>query len=75
MPDDFSAGPNTAGRVAVGGTLAGNIETVGDVDWIAFDVPVHAGYSLSVTTGTTGGIAHPQFTIWDGTAVIDPFAE
>ncbi|MCV2888457.1 pre-peptidase C-terminal domain-containing protein [Ruegeria aquimaris] len=53
--DDFSETTATAGRVTVGGSSTGNIETIGDNDW--FSVTLNAGqtYTIDLEGTATGG--------------------
>ena len=46
MADDFSATTSTSGRVAVGGTASGDIETAGDRDWFAVDLVAGRTYTI-----------------------------
>ena len=48
MPDDFTNGIDTTGRVAVGGTANGNIETGGDRDWFAVELVAGRTYTIDL---------------------------
>lgn len=58
--DDFAANTSTTGRVAVGGSSAGQVETANDVDWFA--VSLGAGQSYRVKL-TGNGLADPILSI------------
>ncbi|MEM7197181.1 MAG: PPC domain-containing protein, partial [Pseudomonadota bacterium] len=55
--DDFTADTTTTANVAVGGTLTGAIERVGDVDWIAFQATANTNYTIALDGDSTGGSA------------------
>ena len=65
--DDFAAGPNTVGRIAIGGSLTGNIETGLDTDW--FKVTLEAGvmYRCKVAGSAAGGgtLSSPLATLYN----------
>src|SRR5690349_12906217 len=46
MADDFGNTPDTAGFVAVGSSIGGNLEIVGDHDW--FRVQLNAGHTYVI---------------------------
>ena len=48
VPDDFTAGTDTAGRVAVGGSATGKIETPGDRDWFAVSLEAGKTYRFDL---------------------------
>ena len=56
MSDDFASTTETTGRVAVGGTATGEIETSNDFDWFA--VALQAGKTCQIHmegSATDGG--------------------
>ena len=48
MAGDFSATTSTSGRVTVGGTANGDIETAGDRDWFAVDLVAGRTYTIDL---------------------------
>ncbi|MDE2639339.1 MAG: cadherin domain-containing protein, partial [Chloroflexota bacterium] len=48
MSDDFSADRQTSGRVVVGGSARGEIETAGDRDWFAFTLEAGKTYRFDL---------------------------
>ena len=54
-PDDYRADSSTAGEVAVGESLQGNLERDGDRDWIAVELEANRGYRVDVEAGWTAG--------------------
>ena len=48
--DDYAADTTTTGRVAVGGSVPGNIETAGDRDWFAVQLVAGRGYRIYLGT-------------------------
>ena len=54
MEDDFSSTTSTSGRVAVGGTASGNIETAHDRDWFAVELVAGKTYRVDLKGSTTG---------------------
>ena len=61
--DDRSSDTDTTGTVAVGGTVAGDIETTGDRDWFAVDLVAETAYRIDLKGASTG----------DGGSLHDPY--
>ena len=57
---DFSADISTEGRVLVGGSATGEIDTGGDRDWFAVDLEAGKTYRIDQKGGWTG-----DGTLWD----------
>ena len=53
MEDDFSSTTSTSGRVAVGGTASGNIETAHDRDWFAVELVAGRTYTIDLRGSPT----------------------
>ena len=53
-PDDHGAGPETAGTVAVGGSVAGAIETARDRDWFAVELEAGGEYRIDLKGAASG---------------------
>ena len=51
---DLAAGPSTTGRVAVGETATGNIESAGDRDWFAVELVAGRTYTIDLRGTPTG---------------------
>ncbi len=66
-PDDFADGPDTAGEVAVGGSVTGEIGTAGDEDWFAVTLQAGQGYAIDVEGSDTGGgtLMDPYALLYD----------
>ncbi len=47
--DDFTAGTDTTGTVAVGGSVTGKIETAGDRDWFAVTLEKGKSYQIDLS--------------------------
>ena len=54
VPDDFAAGTETSGTVAVGGSTTGEIETSGDRDWFAVTLEEGKTYQIDLKGWYTG---------------------
>ena len=54
VTDDFAAGTETTGTVAVGGLARGELETVGDVDWFAVTLKAEGIYNIDLRGRSTG---------------------
>ena len=54
IPDDFTAGTDTAGTVAVGGSATGEIEIGGDRDWFAVTLEADKTYRFNLEGSPTG---------------------
>ena len=52
--EDFSANTSTAGRVAVGGSVTGNIGPSGDEDWFAVELVAGVEYRIDLEDSETG---------------------
>ena len=52
--EDFSAATSTSGRVAVGDTATGNIETNSDRDWFAVELVAGRSYTIDLRGSPTG---------------------
>jgi hypothetical protein len=55
--DDYGDTAATAGTLAIGGTLAGSIEAVNDIDWFGVTLTTGHSYQFFVTSNTTGGFS------------------
>ena len=53
VTDDFSAGTGTQGRVAVGGSATGEIETTGDRDWFRVVLEANKTYRVDLEGSST----------------------
>ena len=62
MEDDFSSTTSTSGRVAVGGTASGNIETAHDRDWFAVELVAGRTYTIDLRGSATddGTLSDPR---------------
>ena len=68
VTDDFTAGTDTAGVVAVGGSATGEIEFVGDRDWFAVTLEAGESYRFDLESGATsaGTLSDPYlYGIYD----------
>ena len=54
VPDDFAAGTETSGTVAVGSSTTGDIETSGDRDWFAVTLEAGKTYRIDLEGSRTG---------------------
>lgn len=65
-PDDVGNDASTRGRVAVGRTTTGNIESEGDVDSYRFSARTGNRYTVSLAgTGAEGGLGDPLLRVVD----------
>ena len=53
-PDDFPAGTTTTGKVDIGGSVTGNIESVGDADWFLVELEETTRYQIDLEGAPTG---------------------
>lgn len=72
--DDFGGGTGTSGRVEVGGSTRGEIETPSDADWFAVSLREGSTYrfELQGVGGGGGTLEDPFLTLFNGAA--DPLA-
>lgn len=63
MSDDYSASPDTAGELMVGGSAVGDIESPGDADWFSVDLTEGVEYTVQIQGGLSGAgtLAAPRF--------------
>ena len=68
--DDYDASPITVGSVGADTTVEGEIEVVGDVDWLAMDLAEGVSYRLQAQKGASAdAIAYPDILfVSDGTS-------
>ncbi len=64
--DDFAANSFTTGRVAVGGSTAGRIESSGDSDWFAVTLTAGTAYRMNLDAASSGGLSDPYLRLYDG---------
>merc|ERR1711991_1119309 len=50
--DDYGATPDSSGSLAIGSSLEGNIESLGDLDWFKVELEADKYYNFELT-GTT----------------------
>ena len=55
MPDDYLATTQTTGRVSVGGSATGEIETANDFDWFAVELVAGESYVIDLEGADSGG--------------------
>ena len=69
--DDYAANTGTTGRVSVGGSTTGNVETAGDNDWFAVTLSAGTAYQFALTRSATSGLSDPYLTLYNssGTAI------
>lgn len=53
VPDDYGADPATAGQLAIGAAVQGEIEVADDQDWFAVDPQAGTQYAFQVSNGAT----------------------
>ena len=56
-PDDYRNNTTTTGAVAVGGTVAGMLDTWGDHDWLRVSLTGNTLYAITGTTGSSGTLS------------------
>ena len=54
LADDYAADTTTVGQIAVGDVLTGELETTGDQDWFALDLPAAASVEIRLRGSPTG---------------------
>lgn len=69
MADDFASNTTTTGRVDIGGTTSGNVESYGDTDWFAVQLTVGRTYQFSVAGSQSGGgtLQYPYMMLYNST--------
>lgn len=63
--DDYAATSLTAGRVSVGGSVTGSLESAGDQDWFAISLTAGQGYTFSLDSCSSSGVDDPYLTLYD----------
>jgi serralysin len=75
--DDFAGDVTTSGRIAIGGSITGNLETGGDTDWFRVSLEAgrqylfYGGGSQVVNTGFAAGTLYdPAITLRDSSGTV-----
>ena len=68
--DDFAATSATAGRVTVGSSTTGLIETSGDRDWFAVTLNVGETYALRLNGAASGALSDPLLTLYNSSGAV-----
>ncbi|MEM7445821.1 MAG: PPC domain-containing protein [Pseudomonadota bacterium] len=65
--DDFHASTGTTGRLALGSSATGELETAGDADWFAIDLQAHQLVILDLEGAPSGGgtLSDPLMVVYD----------
>ena len=66
--DDFASDPSTTGIVSVGGSVTGDIETLGDLDWFAVTLTGGVMYQFDLEGSPTGAgtLSDTYLSLYDG---------
>lgn len=66
--DDYESNPGTAGRLMVGGSVNGTLETPGDQDWFAVQLTGGMAYIIAMEGNSTGRgtLSDPKVAMLDG---------
>ncbi len=67
MADDYSANSATTGRVTIGGSTTGQIETALDIDLFSITLAAGQRYKFNVRGGTVAPLTDPAFAIYNST--------
>lgn len=62
--DDYTAGTNTTGSLAIGGSISGVLEVPDDSDWIKVELLADKGYKFLLPMSMSGG-ANPVAKLYD----------
>lgn len=65
--DDYAANPGTAGRVSVGGSVSGTLETASDQDWFAVTLTAGQAYQFTLHGST---LQDPFLALYTGAGVL-----
>ncbi|NVN88815.1 MAG: DUF4214 domain-containing protein [Rhodopseudomonas sp.] len=65
--DDYAANTGTVGRVTVGGSATGTIETAGDNDWFRVNLTAGTTYTINLQGNASGHgtLADPYLTLYN----------
>ena len=65
--DDYPSGPETTGRLNLGGSVSGNLEAANDTDWFAINLSQDQTVVLSLEGNPTGQgtLSDPYLTVFD----------
>jgi Ca2+-binding RTX toxin-like protein/methionine-rich copper-binding protein CopC len=69
-PDDYSASVSTTGRLSVGGSASGKLETISDSDWFAINLVAGQTYTFKLDSGTASGLANPYLKLFGAGGVL-----
>ena len=65
VSDDYASNINTIGRITIGGSNMGRIETSGDKDWFAVSLTAGTTYSFRLDLASSGGLNDPYLTLYN----------
>ncbi len=65
--DDYTAGLDTSGNLAIGGTISGNIDYTGDRDYFRVQLDAGTAYKFDLRGASSGGgtLSNPALTLHD----------
>jgi methionine-rich copper-binding protein CopC/Ca2+-binding RTX toxin-like protein len=62
--DDFLASSATSGRVTVGSSVTGLVETANDRDWFAVSLTAGQAYTFRLDTAASNGLSDPYLSLY-----------
>ncbi|RIX44184.1 MAG: hypothetical protein D3M94_15915 [Rhodocyclales bacterium GT-UBC] len=70
MADDYAGSALTTGRLAVGGSVTGNIESAYDNDWFAISLLAGQRYTFNLDPGTSGGLSDTYLRLYNASSLL-----
>ena len=71
--DDYLATNATAGRINVGGTASGQIETSGDHDWLSVTLTAGTRYTININGSSSTALYDPYLRLYGSTGALIDF--
>jgi len=68
VSDDYAASTSTTGRLTAGGSVTGQIETVGDKDWFAVNLTAGQVYTFGLNAAVANGLSDPYLVLYNNTS-------
>jgi hypothetical protein len=68
--DDYADDASTSGRLSAGGSVSGQIERSGDLDWFAITLTAGQRYTFNLDAASSGGLDDPYLNLYNATGTL-----
>jgi len=70
IADDFAETIKTTGKLLPGGSTSGQLELVGDKDWLSIALTAGQQYTFGLESAATNGLADPFLSLYDSNGTL-----